>query len=143
MYVVRVSQGCCKSRSRYCTCCNGLYTYVSSVCSKCFVCFRRILQVFYLDIAKLDWDVAYIYICKCFMCFHIFFNGYIRVFKFFLVCLLVYVASVSSRCCKSRLSVAHIAMHVSSGGGASGPCARSGGAGPTWAREMQAQAGAC
>ena len=28
-----------------------LYTYVAIVCSKCFICFRRILQVFYLDVA--------------------------------------------------------------------------------------------
>jgi hypothetical protein len=40
-YVVDVSEirckcfGCCKSRSRYCICCNGLYMYVVSVCSQC------------------------------------------------------------------------------------------------------------
>jgi hypothetical protein len=28
-----------------------LYTYVASVCFKCFSCFRRMLQVFYLDVA--------------------------------------------------------------------------------------------
>jgi hypothetical protein len=28
-----------------------LYTYVVSVCFKCFICFKRILQVFYLDVA--------------------------------------------------------------------------------------------
>jgi hypothetical protein len=32
------------------------------VCSKCFNCFRRLLQVFHLDVAKLDRDVAYIYV---------------------------------------------------------------------------------
>ena len=48
----------------------------------------------------------------------------------------MYVTSVSSECCKSRSGVAHVAMHVRSRGGA-----RSGGAGPTWAREMQAQVG--
>jgi hypothetical protein len=40
-----------------------LYTYVSSIDSKCFICFRRVLQVFHLDIVKVDLDVAYI--CKC------------------------------------------------------------------------------
>jgi hypothetical protein len=45
-----------------------LYTYVSSVGSKCFICFRHMLQIFYLDIAKVDLDFAYI--CKCFKCFH-------------------------------------------------------------------------
>jgi hypothetical protein len=29
----------------------GLYTYVASVCFKCFCCFKRTLEVFYLDVA--------------------------------------------------------------------------------------------
>jgi hypothetical protein len=33
--------------------------YVLSVCSKCFICIRRMLQVFYLYVAKVDLDVAY------------------------------------------------------------------------------------
>jgi DNA-directed RNA polymerase subunit N (RpoN/RPB10) len=28
-----------------------LYAYVVSVCFKCFSCFKRMLQVFYLDVA--------------------------------------------------------------------------------------------
>jgi predicted DsbA family dithiol-disulfide isomerase len=36
-----------------------LYTYVSSVCSDCFICFRRMSQVFHLDVAKVDLDIAY------------------------------------------------------------------------------------
>jgi hypothetical protein len=28
-----------------------LYTYVASVCLKCFIYFKRMLQVFYLDVA--------------------------------------------------------------------------------------------
>ena len=48
-----------------------LYVYVSSVCSNCFICFRRILQVFYVDVARVDLDVAYTcmlqaYVSKCF-----------------------------------------------------------------------------
>ena len=31
----------------------------SSVCPKCFICFRRMLQVLHLDVAKVDLDVAY------------------------------------------------------------------------------------
>jgi predicted DsbA family dithiol-disulfide isomerase len=31
----------------------------SSVCPKCFICFRRMLQAFHLNVAKLDMDVAY------------------------------------------------------------------------------------
>jgi hypothetical protein len=70
-------------------------------------------------------------------------NGYTCVFKFFLVfckCLKhmlqvfqlfrTYVASVSSEYHKSRSGVAHVAMRVRSGGGASGSYARSGGMGP-------------
>jgi hypothetical protein len=31
----------------------------SSICSKYFICFKRMLQVFHLDVAKVDLDVAY------------------------------------------------------------------------------------
>jgi hypothetical protein len=79
-------------------------TYVSSVCSKCFIYFRRMLRVFYLDVANVDLDL-YIYasVSSVFIrrlqvfssgsysvC-----NGYTRVFKFFLV-----FSSVSDECCK-------------------------------------------
>ena len=37
--------------------------------------------------------------------------------------------------------VAHVAMHMRRGEGASGPYVRSGGAGPAWARKIQARAG--
>jgi hypothetical protein len=44
-----------------------LYMHVAS---GCFKCFRRMLQVFHLDVAKVDMDVAYVSIatqvcCKC------------------------------------------------------------------------------
>jgi hypothetical protein len=35
-------------------------TYVASVFFKCFSCFRRMLQVFYLDVAKVYLNVAYV-----------------------------------------------------------------------------------
>jgi hypothetical protein len=50
LYVASVASGCFKSRSGYCTCCNG----VSTVCPKCFICFRRMLQRFHLDLTKVD-----------------------------------------------------------------------------------------
>jgi hypothetical protein len=31
-----------------------LYTHVSSTCFKCFICFRRMLQTFHLDVSKVD-----------------------------------------------------------------------------------------
>jgi hypothetical protein len=81
-----------------CACCKRMFqvfhvfqTYVSSGCciymnvaSVCFKCFIRMLQVFHLDVAKLDLDAAYVcngssvfwclqvfsnICCKCFSCF--------------------------------------------------------------------------
>jgi hypothetical protein len=37
-----------------------LKMHVASVCFKCFRCFRGMLQVFHLDVAKLDRDVLYV-----------------------------------------------------------------------------------
>jgi hypothetical protein len=28
-------------------------------CFKCFICFRHMLQIFYLDVSKVDWGVAH------------------------------------------------------------------------------------
>jgi hypothetical protein len=60
------------------------------------------------------------------------------------------VSAVSDVCCKcfiwmlqKYMGVAHVAMRVRRGESASGHCTWSGGAGPTWAREMKAQTGAC
>jgi hypothetical protein len=63
---------------------------VANVCFKYFKCLRGMLQVFHLDIAKVDPNVAYvvmiIYICckRLFKMFHLF---------------QTYVASVLSGCC--------------------------------------------
>jgi len=56
LYVASVASGCFTNRSGCYTCCNG----VSTVCSKCFICFRRILQKFHLDVAKVDRGVAHV-----------------------------------------------------------------------------------
>jgi hypothetical protein len=42
--------------------------YVLNVCSKCFIWNRYTLQVFYLDLAKVDLDVT----STCFKCFQMF-----------------------------------------------------------------------
>jgi hypothetical protein len=34
--------------------------HVASVCFKCLRCFIRMLQLFYLNVAKVDLDVAYV-----------------------------------------------------------------------------------
>jgi hypothetical protein len=53
---------------------------VVSICFECFMCFIRMLQVFYLDVAKVDVNVA----CVCYG-----FQVFLDVF-----------ASVSDICCK-------------------------------------------
>jgi hypothetical protein len=86
-YVASVSYGCCKSRSECCIYCKVFHMYVASVYSKCFICFRCILQVFYLDVAYIA--VAIHICCKhMFQIFHLL-QSYV-------------VASVS--CCKCRPS---------------------------------------
>ena len=52
--------------------------HVLNACTKCFRCFIRMLQAFYLNVAKLDLDVAYvamtIHACfkRMFQVFHLF-----------------------------------------------------------------------
>jgi hypothetical protein len=60
---------------------------------------------------------VFLVFCKCF-------RRMLQIFELFRT----YAASVSSRCCKSKLGLAHVAIRVRSGGGASGPRAQSGGA---------------
>jgi hypothetical protein len=97
-----------------------LYTYVASVCSKCFllfkymlqvclsvccICFTHTLQVFYLDVAYVfQWSF------KCFQVFWQVFQTYVSsvsntCFKCF-ICLHTYVANVLSGCFKNRSGVA-------------------------------------
>ena len=53
----------------------ALKVHVASICFKCFICLRGMLQGFRMDVAKVDRDVAYIamvFLCvcpKCFICF--------------------------------------------------------------------------
>ena len=120
LHVASVASGCFKSKSGCCTCCNG----VSTICHKCFICFRHILQMFYLDVAKVDLVLHMLQqlqtyvasVCfKCFSCFrhmlqvfylniayvavaiHICCN---RMFQMFFICFQMYVvASVSCYKC--------------------------------------------
>jgi hypothetical protein len=39
----------------------------SSICSKFFICFKRMLQVFYLDVAKVNLYVAYTYMLQAYV----------------------------------------------------------------------------
>jgi len=49
MYVANVLSGCCKSRSSVAHVVMAIHT-----CFKCFICFRRILQVFHLNVSKVN-----------------------------------------------------------------------------------------
>jgi hypothetical protein len=65
-----------------------LKTYVASVCFKCFICFRGMLQLFYGDVAKVDQDVAHVWMgvhvyCKLlFPMFHLFFMLQMCLFEY-------------------------------------------------------------
>jgi hypothetical protein len=105
-----------------------LCTYVPSLCSKCFICIRRMLQVFSSGCYKSRSGLCiYMYVARvCFKCFirllqvfHLdvtyvcndfqvrcFASVSYACFKYF-ICLLLYVATVASECFKSRSSVAH------------------------------------
>jgi hypothetical protein len=56
------------------------------VVSVCFMCFGGMLQVFQMDVAKVDWDVAYVtmlYMCiakVCSQCFIYVFEYMLQVF---------------------------------------------------------------
>jgi hypothetical protein len=122
-----------------------------SVCSKCFICFQTYVASVSFGCCKtrsgcciyMQVFQVFLYVhCKCFILMFAYdCNGYTRVFKFFFVfckcfrrllpvfqLFRMYVASVSSGCCKSRSGVARVAMRVRRGEGASGPCMQSGGA---------------
>ena len=87
-YVASVLSRCCKSRSGCC-----IYVHVASVCFKCFTCFIGMLQVFYIDVAKVDRDVAHVA-----MAIHVCFKCRFQIFHLFQM----YVVSVSSGRCKGR-----------------------------------------
>jgi hypothetical protein len=76
-----------------------LYRYVANVCLKCFSCFKRMLQVFHLNVAYIV-VIIHVY-CKCvFQMFQLF---HLDVACFYLDVhmlqwLYTYVASVYSKC---------------------------------------------
>jgi hypothetical protein len=63
----------------------ALKTHVASACFKCFIC---MLQVFHVDVTKVDQDVAYvamaIYVCckRLFQMFHLFFRRLLQMCLF-------------------------------------------------------------
>jgi hypothetical protein len=83
-----------------------LKAHVVSICFKCFRCFISMLQVFYMDVTKVDREVAYVimvvHVCcqLLFSCFICFLELYYVVSVLFGCCIHfhVYVASVLSGC---------------------------------------------
>jgi hypothetical protein len=69
-----------------------LYICVASVCLKCFSCFKRVLQVFHLDVAYITVAIHVVasVFSKCFQLFHLDI-AYIAV-------AIQYVASICSKC---------------------------------------------
>jgi hypothetical protein len=104
-----------------------LQTYVSSVtyaCCKCFMWMlqvyyskrfsylKRMLQVFYLDVAYVSPYVASVS-SRCCICFVMATHMFSWCFQTYVASVLTvrtYVVIVSSRCCKSRSSVTHVAV---------------------------------
>jgi hypothetical protein len=85
----------------------ALQEHVASLCFKYFICFICMLQVFHMDVTKVDRDVAFAYVamivhacCKlrlcsqCFICFQTYVAS-----VFICVLFQTYVASVLSECC--------------------------------------------
>jgi hypothetical protein len=112
-----------------------LYTYVSSVCSKYFICIRHMLQVFSSGCCKkrmfqvfqvFNTQVFHLdveYVCNGFQIFSRCSSVSDAYFKYF-VCLLLYVTSVTSGYLKNRSGVAHrmhLALEVA---GSAGPLVR-------------------
>jgi hypothetical protein len=59
IYVANVSSRCFKSRPGVAYIAIAIYT-----CFKCFICFRRILQVFHLDVSKIDLEKAHVLLVR-------------------------------------------------------------------------------
>jgi hypothetical protein len=118
----------------------SLKVHVVSIYFNCFRSFRGTLQLFHIDITKIDWDVAFVVMAICFrrilqvflfgycicfipqvflygccVCFEMTFQVFSRCFlnvsnAYFncFICFQTLVASVSSRCFKSKSGVTHV-----------------------------------
>jgi hypothetical protein len=63
-YVANVSSGCFKVDLGVAHVAMAIHA-----CFKCFICFRHMLQMFYLDVAKVDLMLHMLAIHACFRCF--------------------------------------------------------------------------
>jgi hypothetical protein len=62
MYVSNALYECCNGSFRMLHMLQWLYTYVVRVCSKCFICFKRILQMFYQNITYVAMAMLQMYV---------------------------------------------------------------------------------
>jgi hypothetical protein len=92
-----------------------LKPHVASACFKCFKCFGGMLQVFYIDIAKVDRDVAHVAmvfsnVCpKCFICFSVCCNCFIWILQSRSgCCIYIHVASVCFKCFLCFIRMLHM-----------------------------------
>jgi hypothetical protein len=82
-------------------CFSSVFASVSDVCCKYFSCSWHILHVFYLDVVKVDLDVAHVA-----MVIHVCFKCMFQIFQLFQT----YVASVLSGCCICCSDYTHISQ---------------------------------
>jgi hypothetical protein len=80
-----------------------LYTYVTSLCSKCFICFSDVCcKYVYLHVAYILHNIGSVLSWML----HIFCNDFLKCFQVFLQVFQTHVVKVLSECFKSRSGVA-------------------------------------
>ena len=96
-----------------------LYTYITSVCFKYFSYFKRMLQVFYMDIAYVA--VAIHVSCKCMSKCVTYFNCFIWILYMLQYCIcfthllqesIQNISSISDLCCKCVYMDVIVAIHM-------------------------------
>jgi hypothetical protein len=84
-------------------CFSSVFASVSDVCCKYFSCSWHILHVFYLDVVKVDLDVAHVA-----MVIHVCFKCMFQIFLLFQT----YVASVLSGCCSDYTHISQAYLPI-------------------------------
>jgi hypothetical protein len=75
-------------------------THVASVCLKCFGCFRDMLQLCQMNVAKIDQNVAYVAMVVHVCCKSLLQMFHLCFWMYYCKCVYLYVAYVSHICCK-------------------------------------------
>jgi len=109
MYVSYILSECCICCSGYTHTLQWLYTYVASVYSKCFIYFRRMLQIFELDVCICFsgyTHVASVY-SKCFICFRRILQMDLSRYCSRYTHMFINISLVSDVCCRSAFMLQH------------------------------------